>query len=141
MPQKNELLVGRVSRLDTQTAIETLDLEEPSNAARILSALPPARANRILSEMSEESRERIMEAAPPGTDWTDSLRYPEGSVGRLIEDPPAVFRSGTSVATAIDVLRETIRQRMVTSLFVVDAMTGQDAVNVAKAFGCGLSMT
>ncbi len=122
MPQKNELLVGRVSRLDTQTAIETLDLEEPSSAARILSALPPARANRILSEMSEESRERIMEAAPPGTDWTDSLRYPEGSVGRLIEDPPAVFRSGTSVATAIDVLRETIRQRMVTYLFVVDAM-------------------
>ena len=115
-------MVGRVSRLDTQTAIETLDLEEPSDAARILSALPPARANRILSEMSDESRERIMEAAPPGTDWSDSLRYPEGSVGRLIEDPPAVFRSGTSVATAIDVLRETIRQRMVTYLFVVDAL-------------------
>jgi magnesium transporter len=123
LPQtEDQQLVGRVARLDTQTAIETLDLELPSDAARILSALPPARANRILSEMSEESRERIMEAAPPGTDWSDSLRYPEGSVGRLIEDPPAVFRSGTSVATAIDVLRETIRQRMVTYLFVVDAL-------------------
>jgi magnesium transporter len=122
LQQNDDRLVGRVSRLDTQTAIETLDLEEPSDAARILSALPPARANRILAEMSEESRERIMEAAPPGTDWSDSLRYPEGSVGRLIEDPPAVFRSGTSVATAIDVLRETIRQRMVVYLFVVDAM-------------------
>jgi magnesium transporter len=123
MPQpESNPLVGRVARLDTQSAIETLDLEEPSDAARVLSALPPARANRILSEMSEESRERIMEAAPPGTDWSDSLRYPEGSVGRLIEDPPAVFRSGTSVATAIDVLRETIRQRMVTYLFVVDAL-------------------
>lgn len=119
---EDQQLVGRVARLDTQTAIETLDLEEPSDAARILSALPPARANRILAEMSEESRERIIEAAPPGTDWSDSLRYPEGSVGRLIEDPPAVFRSGTSVATAIDVLRETIRQRMVVYLFVVDAL-------------------
>src|SRR5690349_4383856 len=99
-------IAGRVARLDTQTAIETLDLEEPSDAARILSTLPPARANRILAEMSEESRERIIEAAPPGTDWSGSLTYPEGSVGRLIEDPPAVFRSGTSVATAIDVLRE-----------------------------------
>ena len=67
-------MVGRVARLDTQTAIETLDMEEAGDAARILSALPPARANRILSEMSEESRDRIMEAAPPGTDWTDSLR-------------------------------------------------------------------
>jgi magnesium transporter len=115
-------LVGKIARLDTQTAIETLDREAPSDAARILSALPPARANRILSEMSDESRERIMEAAPPGIDWSDSLRFLEGSVGRLIEDPPAVFRSGTSVATAIDVLRETIRTRMVTYLFVVDAM-------------------
>jgi magnesium transporter len=121
-PEPVNPLIGQVSRLDTQTAIETLDLEDPSDAARVLSALPPARANRILSAMSEESRERIMEAAPPGTDWSDSLRYPEGSVGRLIEDPPAVFRSGTSVATAIDVLRETIRQRMVTYLFVVDAL-------------------
>ena len=119
---EDQLLAGRVARLDTQTAIETLDLEEPSDAARILSSLPPARANRILAEMSEESRERIIEAAPPGTDWSETLRYPEGSVGRLIEDPPAVFRSGTSVATAIDVLRETIRQRMVVYLFVVDAL-------------------
>jgi magnesium transporter len=114
-------LLGQVARLDTQSAIETLDLEDPADAAKVLSRLPPARANRILSAMSEESRERIMEAAPAGTDWADSLRFPEGSVGRLIEDPPAVFRSGTSVATAIDVLRETIRQRMVTYLFVVDA--------------------
>jgi magnesium transporter len=119
---EDQQLVGRVARLDTQTAIETLDLEEASDAARILSALPPARANRILAEMSEEARERIIEAAPPGTDWSGSLLYPEGSVGRLIEDPPAVFRSGTSVATAIDVLRETIRQRMVVYLFVVDAL-------------------
>jgi magnesium transporter len=121
-PESNNPLLGQVSRLDTQTAIETLDLEQPADAARVLSKLPPARANRILSGMSEESRERIMDAAPPGTDWVDSLRFPEGSVGRLIEDPPAVFRSGTSVATAVDVLRETIRTRMVTYLFVVDAM-------------------
>jgi len=48
---EDQKLVGRVARLDTQTAIETVDLEEPSDAARILSALPPARANRILAEM------------------------------------------------------------------------------------------
>ena len=113
-------LLRQVARLDTQTAIERLDEQQPAEAARILSAMPPARANRILSGMSEESRDRILEAAPPGTDWIDALRFPEGSVGRLLEDPPAVFRSGTSVATAIDVLRETIRQRMVTYLFVVD---------------------
>lgn len=114
-------LLRQVAGLDTQTAIERLDLANPTKIAEVLAALPPARANTILSAMNDDLRARVMEAAPAGTDWGDALRYPEGSVGRLIEDPPAVFRSGTSVATAIDILRETVRQRMVTYLFVVDA--------------------
>jgi magnesium transporter len=113
--------VSQLSRLDTRTAIERLDLQEPAEVAKLLAALPPARANSILAALTEDARARIMAAAPPGTDWSDAQRYPEGTVGRLLEDPPAVFRSGTSVATAIDVLRETIRTRMVTYMFVVDA--------------------
>lgn len=114
-------LVNQVARLDTQTAVERLDAQNPSEVAQLLAALPPARANTILSAMSEETRARIIAAAPVGTDWGDSQRYEEGTVGRMLEDPPAVFRSGTSVETAIEVLRETIRKRMVTYLFVVDA--------------------
>jgi magnesium transporter len=114
-------LLTKVAALDTQTAIERLDARDPVEVAKLLASLPQARANAILAAMSEEARARIMEAAPVGTDWSDGQRYPEGTVGRLLEDPPAVFRSGTSVATATDVLRETIRNRMVTYLFVVDA--------------------
>jgi magnesium transporter len=121
LPQEVNPLLNQVSRLDTQTAVERLDLRDPVEVAALLAGLPPARAITILSALSEEARERILAAAPAGTDWMDSLRYPEGSVGRLLEDPPAVFRSGTSVATAVDILRETIRKRMVTYLFVVDA--------------------
>lgn len=120
MAPDTDPLLSQISRLDRQTAIERLDQQAPAEAARILSALPRAQANAILSAMSEDSRERILEAAPSGSEWLDALRYPSGTVGRLLEDPPAVFRSGTSVATAIDVLRETIRKRMVTYLFVVD---------------------
>jgi magnesium transporter len=121
VPQEVQSEVSRLARLDTRTAIERLDLEDPGEVARLLAQLPPARANTILSALSDEARARIMAAAPAGTDWSDSQRYPEGTVGRLLEDPPAVFRSGTSVATAIEVLRETIRTRMVTYLFVVDS--------------------
>jgi magnesium transporter len=121
MSRDAHALLNKVAMLDTKTAIERLDAYDPAEVAKLLAALPPARANSILAAMPEDSRERIMAAAPPGTDWSDSQRYPEGTVGRLLEDPPAVFRSGTSVATAIDVLRETVRQRLVTYLFVVDA--------------------
>jgi magnesium transporter len=114
-------LINQVARLDTQTAVERLDAKSPVEIAKLLAALPPARANTILSAMSEETRARIIAVAPSGTDWSDSQRYQEGTVGRMLEDPPAVFRSGTSVETAIEVLRETIRTRMVTYLFVVDA--------------------
>ena len=114
-------LINQVARLDTQTAVERLDAKSPIEIAKLLAALPPARANTILSAMSEETRARIIAVAPTGTDWTDGQRYAEGTVGRMLEDPPAVFRSGTSVETAIEVLRETIRTRMVTYLFVVDA--------------------
>jgi magnesium transporter len=118
-PDQNQ--ASQIARLDTRTAIERLDLQDPTAVAKVLAALPPARANSILSALSDEARARIIAAAPAGTDWVDSQRYAEGTVGRLLEDPPAVFRSGTSVATAIEVLRETIRTRMVTYLFVVDA--------------------
>ena len=90
MPQDK---VSQLSRLDTRTAIERLDLQEPAEVAKLLAALPPARANSILSALTEDARARIMAAAPPGTDWSDAQRYPEGTVGRLLEDPPAVFRS------------------------------------------------
>lgn len=120
MANESDSLARKVASLDTKSAIERLDMHSPAEVARLLAGLPPARANSILSAMSVEARERIMAAAPAGTDWSDSQRYPEGSVGRLLEDPPAVFRSGTSVASAIEVLRDTVKQRMVTYLFVVD---------------------
>lgn len=117
----NDPQAKTIAALDTRTAIERMDMRDPAAVARILAAMPPGRANSILSAMTDEARETIMAAAPAGTDWTDSQRYPEGTVGRLLEDPPAVFRTGTSVALAVDLLRDVVKLRMITYLFVVDA--------------------
>jgi magnesium transporter len=108
-------------RLDTQSLMGMLSRAPAADAARLLAAMPPARAARILSKLPEAVRRPIMAAAPEGTDWADAQRYPEGSVGRLLEDPPAVFPEGTRVGSAIDLLREVVKTRMVTYLFVVDA--------------------
>jgi magnesium transporter len=110
-----------VAALDTHTALKRLDAVDPAEVATALAAMPPARANGLLAAMAPDWRARVMAAAPAGTDWRDSQRYPEGSVGRLLEDPPAVFATGTPVAEAIEALREVVTQRMVTYLWVVDA--------------------
>jgi magnesium transporter len=118
----NASLMQKIVSSDTQSAVELLSTVTVIEAGQLLASLPPARANRILLAMPPDRRESIMAAAPSGTDWMDGQRYPEGTVGRLLEDPPAVFRSGTSVAAAIEVLRDTVKNRMVTYLFVVDGM-------------------
>lgn len=113
---------ARLARLDTQTAIERLDFRDPLKAAEVLASLPPARANAILSALSRQTREVLLQHAPPGTDWRDAQNYPEGSIGRLLEDTPAVFSTGTTVEQAVAALRGTIaRKIMVVYLFVTDA--------------------
>jgi magnesium transporter len=110
-----------LQKLDTTSLAALLKRTSPARAAQLLAAMPPARASRLLEALPDEVRAPIMAAAPAGTDWADAQRYPEGSVGRLLEDPPAVFPLGTRVGDAIDHLREVVKTRMVTYLFVVDA--------------------
>lgn len=110
-----------LQRLDTASLAALLVRTPPARAAQLLAGLPPARAARILEALPADVRAPIMAAAPAGTDWADAQRYAEGSVGRLLEDPPAVFPLGTRVGEAIDRLREVVKTRMVTYLFVVDA--------------------
>jgi magnesium transporter len=118
----NASLMQKIVSSDTESAVDLLNTVTAIEAGQLLASLPPARANRILLAMPPDRRESIMAAAPSGTDWMDAQRYAEGTVGRLLEDPPAVFRSGTSVAAAIEVLRDTVKNRMVTYLFIVDGM-------------------
>ncbi len=114
-------LAQRLGQLDHKSALEQLQPLEPAAQARLLAALPPARANDLLADMKADRRAAVIAAAPAGTDWTDGQRYPEGSVGRLLEDPPAVFEEGTPVGQAIEALREVVKTRLVTYLWVVDA--------------------
>jgi magnesium transporter len=113
-------LAGQLPALDTQSALDRLQEIPPAEVAQLLAALPPARANVLLAAMAPERRGAIMAAAPAGTDWADSQRYEEGTVGRLIEDPPAVFASTTTVAEAVEALRDVVKKRLVTYLWVVD---------------------
>ncbi len=114
-------LLSRIDRLDPASAARVLHDLDPSTVAHLLVQLPVGRASSILAAIPDPRRAAIIAAAPLGTDWDDAQRYPEGSVGRLLEEPPAVFPTGMRVQEAIDALRPVIERRMVTYLFVVDA--------------------
>lgn len=130
MPESREFLSRRLKSLDPQTALEALEHLPAPDVAQVLSELPPAQANTLLAAMPEDARAPVLAAAPAGTDWYDAQGYDEGSVGRLLEDPPAVFPSGTRVEDAVGALRELVQrqQRMVVYLFVID--TGQRLLGV-----------
>lgn len=116
----DQTLAKRIAGLDTDSALKRLRGIPAADVARLLGSLPPARANGLLAAMPIGERTAVMAAAPIGTDWADSQRYEEGSVGRLIEDPPAVFPGDTRVSAAIDALRDVVKKRLVTYLWVVD---------------------
>lgn len=113
-------LTQRLKILDPQSALRELEDLPADDVAHALADLPPAQANVLLAAMDVETRTPVMAAAPDGTGWADAQSYAEGSVGRLLEPPPAVFARGTPVAEAIERLRTLIKQRMVVYLFVVD---------------------
>jgi magnesium transporter len=96
-------------KLPETRAIELLSELLPNEAALLLAALPEADRGRYLSKMDS----RI------AADLEKLLSYPEGSAGRLMNPVDATFRMTTTVAKAIDQLRE-LRSRNARSLFLVD---------------------
>jgi magnesium transporter len=101
-------------------AAERLRDESDGIAARALSLLNPA---EVLAHLEAERRERIIGAAPEGRgeQWRVDLEYDEDSVGRLMERPAGVFRPETTVAEAVERLRELVQRTFITYVFVTDA--------------------
>ena len=97
--------------------------ESDETAARALALLNPAQATDLLEKLSPERRGRLIAAAPDGRgeQWRIDLQYPDTSVGRLMEKPAGVFRQETTVAQAVERLRELVQRRFITYVFVTDA--------------------
>jgi magnesium transporter len=110
----------RLLALDARTAAGLLDYDHPNLAAQQLAELPPARAMAILMALPEDIRDAIMTASSNGSAWLRAEAYALGTVGSQLEEPIAAFRKGTSVAMAVDLLRELMPQRELNQVYVVD---------------------
>src|SRR5687768_16940731 len=114
---------GRFRILDPKTAKERLEEKSDDEIAKILTEMHVGYAVEILEEFDEERRERIAAATPFGHGqlWLKGHSYPEGTVGRLMERPPAVFRPNDTIGTVTAALREIVKKRMVVYIFVTEA--------------------
>ena len=116
-------LSEELQRLPPPEAVARLRGESDDIAARALALINPAAAVDILGRMPDARREQVAAAAPDGrgAQWKIDLRYPEESVGRLMERALAVYRPETKVGDAIDDLRELVQKAFITYIFVTDA--------------------
>lgn len=94
----------------------------PATAAEVLQSLNPGVAQDILDELPADRRGAVLAAASPAqrAQWLRNDRYPEDTIGRLMEPATAVFRRGQTVSEAIEAVRELSKKAIVTYLFIVD---------------------
>jgi magnesium transporter len=103
-------------------AAQRLRSETDDIAARALALLNNAEAVDVLGRLTPQRRERVLAAAPEGRGprWRDGLGYPEGTVGRLMDEALAVYRPEATVGEVIESLRELVREKLITYIFVTD---------------------
>ena len=115
-------LTAEVQRRDPRGAAMLLSTVADRVAADVLQSLNPALAQDILDDLPHERRGAILNAASPQqrAQWLRNDRYPEDTIGRLIEPPAAVFRQEQTIAETIDAVRERSKTSFVTYGFIVD---------------------
>lgn len=114
-------LIERVRATDLKSAAKLLAPLEDIEIARVLAGLSTGQAVEVLEEFPRERRATIAAETTAGPDWLEGHRYPEGSVGRLMERAPAVFPQNAQVGVVIETLRDVIRARQIVYVFCIDA--------------------
>ncbi|HEY8011451.1 MAG TPA: magnesium transporter [Rudaea sp.] len=116
-------LSERIRKLDTQVARDKLEGLPDAEIAQALAELGPGHAIDILQGFSAARRASIAAATTSGEgeQWLQDWNYPEGSIGRLMETTPAVFRPETTASSVIEAMREVVKRQLITYIFAVDA--------------------
>jgi magnesium transporter len=109
--------------LDPQSAAERLADCTDAEIGTLLSTLFTGHAVEILEEFPPERRSAIAASVASGQGklWLEGHLYEDSMVGRLMERPPAVFRGDDRVDVVSGVLREIVKRKMVTYIFVTEA--------------------
>ncbi len=118
----SEQLKRSIESLGPAEAADALEELEPSVAAEVLQAINPSVAGDIIPELEDAKRDSLFAMAPEGVtkQWSLNLSFPEGSVGRLMENPPLTFHPDDTVGAASERVRAIPRTTFFTYAFVLD---------------------
>ena len=119
---EQETLAGQIRSLPPREAAALVERAMPADAVEALLGMNPAMVQAILRELEPGPRRFLAASAPPDVaeQWKRNMRYPEGTIGRMMEAPVAVFQPEMSVGEAIERLRPIVGEVLVTYVFVVD---------------------
>ena len=112
--------VQRVRDLDPKGAADALDDMADADIAAVLAQLNTGQAVEILEEFVPARRRTIASGNSAGDQWLRDQAYPEGTVGRLMEQPHAIFPRTTRIHEAVESLRTAVRQNLITYLWVTE---------------------
>lgn len=115
-------LATRLKASPPREAAVLLAAQSPAAAVGALLELNPGVAQDLLAELPQESLDAFARVASPevARQWRRNARYPDGTVGRLMEPAYAVFAPQATVGEAIEQLRGLVRTAFVTYGYVED---------------------
>jgi magnesium transporter len=116
-------LKSRCGQLGPEDAAKLLSQIPAREASEVLSSLLPNVAQDILAHLPSSRLREVLAATPPETAeaWQLESRYPQDSVGSLMEQPFGVFRPDDTVGETIEKLREISKDHFITYCFVTEA--------------------
>jgi magnesium transporter len=116
-------IVTEVEQRAPSDAVKLLENLPDLAVVQVLGRLNPSIALNVLLRFETPRRQSLLYAAPADRreQWIRNQAYSEGSVGRLMEPPTAVFSPDHSVQQAVDALRELVKTTFVTYGYVTDA--------------------
>jgi len=115
-------LAKRCSALGREQAAQLLASQDAEVASRALQKLLGNIAHDILAHLPPAQFQDIIAATPPdvAARWRLEFRYPEDSVGGLMEPAVGVFRPDQTVGQATETLREIAKDHLITYCFITD---------------------
>ena len=121
---KQQALKDLCASLGPEQAADLLARRNAKESSDVLQQLLPNAAQDILAQLPPASLRAILAATPMhiARGWNLESRYPEDSVGSLMEPPAGVFHPHDTVAATVEKLREITKEKFITYCFI----TGED---------------